>query len=96
MTEPQKITHWTPDEVIAVLRALAREKDLPDHLITGEITVEDTVTSLGIDSLGGAFLIERLEQLSGVLMPDDLLDLEDNIATIAQRMNQIVRSGKTQ
>lgn len=92
MTDPQHITTWTTQEVISVLRTLAREEDLPAHLITGEISGEDTVNSLGIDSLGGAFLIERLEQLTGVLMPDEFIDLEDNIATIAERLNQIVRS----
>jgi acyl carrier protein len=92
MTDSQKITVWTTQEVISVLRALAREDDLPSHLIDAEITGEDTVDSLGIDSLGGAYLIERLEQITGVLMPDEFLDLKDNIATIAERLNQFVRS----
>lgn len=85
-----KITNWTVDEVISVFRSLAKEDDLPAHLIEGEITGQDSVDTLGIDSLGGAFLVERLEELSGVQLPDDFFALEDNIAAIATRLTSLV------
>lgn len=84
-----EITNWTTDNVIAVMRDLAANEDLPAHLVTGEIKGTDTVDTLGIDSLGGAFLIERLEELSGILMPDDFLELKDDVAAIAARLNEL-------
>jgi acyl carrier protein len=81
---------WTTEQVIAVIRTLAREDDLPEHLISGPINPQDTVDSLGIDSLGGAFLIERLEQLTGVEMPDDFIDMNFSIDGIAPRLNALV------
>lgn len=81
---------WTTETVIEVLRTLAKEDDLPAHLATGEITGQDTVDTLGIDSLGGAFLIERLEEMTGVEMPDDFLNLEDDIEAIAARLNDFI------
>lgn len=94
MTAPEHITTWTTQEVVSVLRTLANEKDLPEHLITAEITAADSVRTLGIDSLGQVYLIERLEEMTGVLMPDDFLDVKDNIAAIAERLNQIARGKK--
>ncbi|MEP5760341.1 MAG: phosphopantetheine-binding protein [Litoreibacter sp.] len=85
-----EIKVWTTQDVVEVLRALAAEDDLPAHLATGEITGQDTVDTLGIDSLGGAFLIERLEEMTGVEMPDDFLTLEDNIEAIAVRLNEFI------
>lgn len=85
-----EIKTWTTETVIEVLRALAKEDDLPAHLATGEITGVDTVDTLGIDSLGGAFLIERFEEMTGVQMPDDFLDLEDNIEVIAAHLNDFI------
>ena len=93
MTDHRKAGVWTTQDVIDVLRALAREEDLPSHLIDGEITANDTVDSLGIDSLGGVCLIERLELKTGMVMPDEFLDLKDNIAEIAERLNRLVESG---
>ena len=84
---------WTTERVAEVMRNLAKDDDLPEHLITGEISGQDTVETLGIDSLGGAFLIERLEELTGILMPDDFVDLKDDIATIAARLDDLVKRG---
>ena len=83
--------NWTTEKVVDVLRTLAKEDDLPAHLATGDIKGQDTVETLGIDSLGGAYLIERLEELSGVMMPDDFLDLKDDVATIATRLNDLIQ-----
>ena len=85
-----KTTTWTTETVIEVLRALAAEDDLPAHLATGAITGQDTVDTLGIDSLGGAFLVERLEEMTDVQMPDDFVNLEDNIEAIAARLNDFI------
>lgn len=82
---------WTTDRIIEVIRSLAREDDLPEHLISGAINPQDTIDALGIDSLGGAFLIERLEQLTGVEMPDDFIDMNFSIDGIAPRLNALVQ-----
>ena len=91
MTQSPTKSTWSAEDVIAVLRDLAQAEDLPAHLATGEIKPQDTVDTLGIDSLGGAFLIERLEEMSGTPMPDDFLDLSDNVAVIAERLTALAQ-----
>ena len=83
---------WTAERVIGIMRDLAKDDDLPNHLVTGEITGKDTVETLGIDSLGGAYLIERLEDTTGVQMPDDFLEPSDDIDRIASRLTDLIKS----
>ena len=90
MTETTTVRTWTGEDVIAVIRELAKQQDLPGHLVDAEISETDTVESLGIDSLGGAYLVERFEELTGVLMPDDFVELDFNIKEIAARLNRLV------
>ena len=75
---------------MAVIRELAKRNDLPGHLIAGEIGESDTVKSLGIDSLGGVFLIERLEEMTGVQMPDDFVEPSLSLGEIAERLNRTI------
>jgi len=84
---------WTVERVVEVIRSLALEEDLPAHLSTSAIAGTDTVETLGIDSLGGAYLIERLEETIGIQMPDDFLAPEDDVAKIAKRLNDLVEAG---
>ena len=77
---------WTADKLVAVLRELANEDELPAHLKEGPIGEADTVTSLGLDSLGVVTVIERLEEMTGVPIPDDFIEMEDTIAGIAARL----------
>ena len=83
---------WTAERVIEIMRDLAKDDDLPSHLVTGEILGKDTVETLGIDSLGGAYLIERLEDTTGVQMPDDFLDPTDDIDRIASCLTDLIKS----
>ncbi len=53
----------------------------------GAIKGSDTVDSLGIDSIGGVYLIERLEEETGILMPDDFIELDFDLDEIAARLN---------
>ena len=94
MMDQEKITMWTWQAVVSVLRTLATEEDLPSHLIAGEINEADTMETLGVDSLGQVYIVERLEQLTGKLMPDEFLDVNDSIAVIATSLNELVRSKK--
>lgn len=80
---------WTDERVSDILRELAKIEELPAHLVTGTITGEDTVETLGIDSIGAVALIDRLEADSGVLLPDDFLDFDSTVSSIAQRMNTL-------
>lgn len=89
--DDQNATSWTQERVIGIIRALAAEEELPEHLTTAEIRPDDTVETLGLDSLGAVSLIEKLEEELGVLLPDDFLDFEDNIAGIATRLDALAR-----
>jgi acyl carrier protein len=77
---------WTAEKLVGVLRELAGEDELPAHLKEGPIGAADTVTSLGLDSLGVVTVIERLEEMTGVPIPDDFIEMEDTIAGIAARL----------
>ena len=77
---------WTADKLVSVLRELANEDELPAHLKEGPIGEADTVTSLGLDSLGVVTVIERLEEMTGIPIPDDFIEMEDTIAGISARL----------
>lgn len=81
---------WTAEKVITVIRELAQQNDLPAHLADATITEADTVETLGIDSIGGAYLVERFEEMTDILMPDDFVELRFTLAEVAQRLNQAV------
>jgi acyl carrier protein len=83
-------TVWTPADVVAVIRELAEKGLFPAHLVDGEISDRDSIDSLGIDSIGGVYLIDRLEELTGVAMPDDFAPPGTDLTGIADRVNQIV------
>lgn len=91
MTEDKTGDTWTADKIILIIRELARSTDLPEHLSTGEIKGSDTVDTLGIDSIGGVYLIERLEEETGILMPDDFVELNFDLDEIATRLNRLVQ-----
>lgn len=93
MTEPKSSMIWKPDDVISVIRELARDGQYPAHLVDGEISEFDSVDTLGIDSIGGVYLIDRLEELTGVPMPDDFVPPGTDIRGIAARVNEIVGGG---
>lgn len=78
---------WTVDRIVAILRTLAEEDELPGHLLTSAITGDDTVETLGIDSIGAVALIDRLESEAGVPLPDDFLDFKDSVSVIADRLS---------
>lgn len=81
------------DRVVSIIRALAAEEELPEHLTTATIKPEDTVDTLGLDSLGAVSLIERLETELGIPLPDDFLDFADDIAGIARRLDGLAATG---
>lgn len=93
MTETQTQTGWSEDRIIAIVRDMAAAEDLPSHLATAPIKPQDTVESLGMDSLGAVYLVERLEEEAGVPLPDDFLDFHDDVSAIAMRMAELVKSG---
>lgn len=87
--DQQNETAWTAERLIAILRDLAGQKILPNHLATSDISGSDTVSTLGIDSLGAVELIDHLENEAGVLLPDDFLDFKDSIDDIADRLTSL-------
>lgn len=86
-------TEWTTEKLVGVLRELAGEDELPAHLKEGPIGESDTVTSLGLDSLGVVTVIERLEEMTGIPIPDDFIEMEDTIAGIAARLAGLAQGG---
>jgi acyl carrier protein len=89
----QQIPMQMMEHVIRIIRTLAGEAELPEHLASVAITPEDTVETLGIDSLGAVSLIERLETELDITLPDDFLDIADDIAGIAHRLDAIAHGG---
>ena len=87
--DQQSGASWTEERVIGLLRELARIEELPVHLATSTINGADTVESLGIDSIGGVALIDRLETESGIPLSDDFLDFDSSVASIALQMNAL-------
>jgi acyl carrier protein len=81
---------WTSGDIISAIRELAGDGHFPAHLVDAEILESDTVDSLGIDSIGAVYLIDRLEELTGVSMPDDFVPPGTDIRGIAARVNEIV------
>jgi acyl carrier protein len=88
--EMKPSTVWTAADVIAVVRDLARQGLFPAHLAEGEISEHDSIDTLGIDSIGGVYLIDRLEELTGIAMPDDFAPPGTDLAGIATRVNRIL------
>ena len=90
MTGPKSAIVWTSEDIISVIRELARDAQFPAHLVDGKISERDSVDTLGIDSIGAVYLIDRLEVLTGVPMPDDFVAPGTDISGIAARVNEIV------
>ncbi|MBV1926943.1 MAG: hypothetical protein KUG62_07275 [Rhodobacteraceae bacterium] len=93
MTDQEQVKAWTVERVAEVVRSLAEEDDLPEHLKSAQITGQDTVETLGLDSLGAVYLIERLEEVAGIPLPDDFLNFGDSIAVIADSINDFLDKG---
>ena len=91
MTDTNMADAWTADRVIAIIRELAKDAELPEHLVEGPISGKDTMDTLGIDSIGGVYLIERLEDATDLLMPDDFVELTFSLDEIAARLNRLIQ-----
>jgi acyl carrier protein len=86
MTDDDTQGGWTEARVVAVIRSLAAEDELPAHLQTAEIGAQDTAETLGLDSIGALCLVDRLEEEAGTPLPDDFLSLKDSVGSIAARL----------
>ena len=80
---------WTEARVVAVIRRLAAEDELPARLQTADIGAGDTAETLGLDSIGALCLVDRLEEEAGTPLPDDFLDLKDSVGSIAERLRRM-------
>lgn len=82
---------WTTDRVIALIKDMAGSEELPAHLKSATIKPEDTIISLGLDSLAAVMVIERLEEDTGEPIPDDFIDMDGTkISDIADRLNKLL------
>jgi len=93
MMNQQETGGWTGEKVISIIRELAAQDELPEHLQTAKISSTDTVDTLGLDSIGGIALIDRFEAEVGIPLPDDFLDANDNVAGMAKRLNDLAFAG---
>lgn len=58
------------DDVIAVIRQLAAQGDLPSDLARAILTPATTLEGLGLDSLAELMLLSALDEIRGVYVPD--------------------------
>ena len=88
---PKSAMVWASEDVISIIRELAGDGQFPAHLVNGEISELDSIDALGIDSIGAVYLIDRLEELTRIPMPDDFVPPGTDIRGIAARVNEIIR-----
>ena len=92
--DQQNGANWTEERVIGILRELANDNELPQHLAKGTIKGTDTVEYLGIDSIGAVVLLDRLEEEAGVQLADDFLGFGDSVGKIVMLMNSLKSNGE--
>jgi acyl carrier protein len=71
------------------IRSLARDGDLPARLMTEELDPSTRISELGLDSLGNLTLLDELEQMTGVEVPDNAIAPDSSLADIVTRINTI-------
>lgn len=75
------------DEVITVIRQLARDGDMPKALAAAPIGAGTRLDQLGLDSLGKVNLVAAIDQYLGVYIAADTLTGEETLGEIAQQMS---------
>ncbi len=70
---PMSASDVLTNDIIALIRALAQQGELPRDLKTATITAETTLEGLSLDSLGRMILLSALDESRGILIPSDIL-----------------------
>jgi acyl carrier protein len=76
-------------DLVALIKRLVSEGDLPSSAITVELTANTRVADLGFDSLGQLTLLEELELASGVELPENFVSEDASLGDIIDRLNAV-------
>lgn len=74
------------DDIIALIRELATQGDLPRDLVTASISAETTLENLSLDSLGKMILLSALDESCGFYISGELLSPELTIGGLAAKI----------
>lgn len=77
------------NDIIALIRELAKQGDLPRDLATAAITAETTLEGLSLDSLGRMILLSALDESRGVLIPGDILSPGLTLGGLAAKITNL-------
>jgi hypothetical protein len=81
--------------LVELIHRLARQGDLPQHLLASPLGAGTRLERLGLDSLGNLTLLEELEQWTGLELPDEALDPGCSLAEVVERLNALEAVGTT-
>ena len=79
-------------DVVALIRRLVSEGDLPSNAAAVELTAQTSVDDLGLDSLGKLTLLEELELASGVELPETFVSDGASLGEIIDRLRAILET----
>lgn len=74
------------DDVVGIIRDLARDGDLPRDLAEASLDAGTTLGSLALDSLGKLTLLAALDERLAIYIPDDSIDDTTTIGALVARV----------
>ena len=81
-------------DLVALVRRLVSVGDLPGSAAAVALTADTSVDDLGLDSLGKLTLLEELEAVTGVELPENFVGEGASLGEIINRLNAISRTGR--
>jgi acyl carrier protein len=80
------------DELVAIVRELASQGELPRDLKTLSLDEDTTLGGLALDSLGKFALVSALDTGHGIYLPDDLLSDDTNLGALVAGIERAKRA----
>lgn len=74
------------DDVVGIIRDLARDGDLPRDLVEAPLGADTTLGGLALDSLGKLTLLAALDERLAIYIPDDSIDDTTTIGALVTRV----------
>lgn len=81
-------------DLVALIKRLVSEGDLPSSAAAVELTADTRIDDLGLDSLGKLTLLEELELVSGVELPEDFINAEASFGEMIGRLNAVLEGAR--
>lgn len=75
------------DDVIGLIRELAKEGVLPRDLARTPISGASTIEDLNLDSLGTLSLFAALDERRGMSLPDDMIEPNLTLEALATKIS---------